>query len=467
MPAEATQERVIPHAFWPRRYQRRFMAYLDGGGKRAVWCVHRRGGKDLTAMHQTAKMALRRRGAYWHVFPTGEQARKAIWEGFTRDGERVMEQVFPSWARKRPRAFLPNSEMVVELKNGSMWRLLGSDRVEVVGAGPVGVTFSEFALAKPSAWNLIRPMLRENEGWASFISTPRGPNHFKALFDMAGTEPGWFRERLTLYDTRAFDPDKTLAEERAEGMPEALIRQEYLCDWTAALVGSVWGDLVEALEKKGAVCEFEQEHGDVFTSWDLGLDDATAIWFWQLHPGGGVDVLGHYEAHGQPLSHYFDELDRLSAQHGWRYVRHWLPHDARQHTLAAGTSVLNQCMERWGQDKVAICPSLSLLDGIQAGRWLMQQPVRFHVRCKDGIEALRHYRWAWDEDKKVFSEKPIHDWSSHSADGWRYVAIVVKASEVLTRKPAAPKVQPIRPAAVTLDRLWAERDAQARRRGAY
>jgi hypothetical protein len=183
MGAELAVRIVLPHNFKPRPYQRRFMAFLDNGGKRAVWVVHRRGGKDLTALHQTCKAMHERRGVYWHVYPTAEQGKKAIWEGFTKTGERIMEQVFPAAIRKTPKAFTPNGEMIVELKCGSIWRLLGSDKMEVVGAGPVGVVFSEYALAKPKTWDLVRPMLRENEGWAVFISTPRGPNHFKKLYD--------------------------------------------------------------------------------------------------------------------------------------------------------------------------------------------------------------------------------------------------------------------------------------------
>jgi phage terminase large subunit len=448
---------VLPNNFTPRAYQRRFMAYFDRGGRRAMWVVHRRGGKDLTALHQTCKMMHKRKGAYWHVFPIAEQARKAIWEGFTKDGQRIMEQVFPASIRATPRNFLPSGEMVVTLKCGSTWRLMGSDKMEVVGAGPVGVTFSEFALAKPTTWNLIRPMLRENDGWASFITTPRGNNHAKKLFDVAKKDSSWFCELQTLFDTRAYDPERTIAEERAEGMPEPLIRQEYLCDWTAANVGAVWGDLVEALEKRGGLEVFEHETDGVFTSWDLGVSDATSIWAWRPR-GDGVEVLNHYSAHGQPLSHYFDKLDEWAATEGYRYAKHWLPHDARARTLATGSSVQDRFLERYGSGLVAIGPGLSLLDGIQAARWLLQREgTRIHPRCGEGVEALRAYRYAYDEDRKTFSDKPLHDWASHDADAFRYAAVVARHSELLTRKP---EPRPSRPPAVapseafTLDELF-------------
>lgn len=431
--------------FRPRRYQRPFMRYLENGGKRAVWVVHRRGGKDLTALNQTCRMAARRRGAYWHIFPTAEQGKKAIWEGFTKDGERIMDLVFPEAIRKRPRAFLPSGEMVVELKNGSIWRLMGSDKMEVVGAGPCGVVFSEFAIAKPKTWDLVRPMLRENDGWAAFITTPRGSNHAKKLFDMAKQDPTWFCELLSLYDTRAYDPEKTIAEERAEGMEEALIRQEYLCDWTAANVGSVWGDLIEALEKAGGIGEFEHERSGLFTTWDLGFTDATSVWVWCLRrtkAGWGLDVVDHYSNHGQPLSHYFDQLAKWTKDRGYVYRKHWLPHDARARTLATGSAIQDQFINRYGTGFVDIGPSLSLLDGIQATRWLLQQDIRIHERCGEGLDALKAYRYAYDDDLKVFTKKPVHDWASHDADAFRGVGCVARAMEEMTRPAPAP--EPVR-----------------------
>lgn len=312
--------------------------------------------------------------------------------------------------------------------------------MEVVGAGPVGVVFSEYALAKPKTWDLVRPMLRENDGWMWAITTPRGNNHAKKLYDVAKADSSWFCDLKTLYDTRAYDPEATLAEERASGMPEALIRQEYLCDWTAANVGAVWGDLVEALEKRGGLEDFAHETDGVFTSWDLGISDSTSLWWWRVR-GDGAEVLDFYEAHGKPLSHFFDVLEEKQAAHGWRYLKHWLPHDARARTLATGSSILEQAMERLGRGMVAIGPSLSLLDGVQAARWLLQREgTRFHPRCAEGLEALRAYRYAYDEDRKTFTDKPLHDWASHAADAFRYAAVVVRHSELLTRKPA-PKPQ--------------------------
>lgn len=432
----------------------------DGRGKVGVEVDHRRAGKDLMGMHTLNICAHRRTGAYWHTFPTFEQGRKAIWEGFTKEGERTIDHVFqPELVRRRD-----NQSMVVELKCGSLYRIIGTDKIEAVGAGPVGVLHSEYSIAKPKAADLIAPMLRENDGWEAYVYTPRGNNHGKKLYDrikaLAERDPSrYFCALHTLHDTRAYDPERTLQEERERGRPEALIRQEYLCDWTAANVGSVWGDLIETLEKAGAIAEFDFDRKRVFTTWDLGGSgangDATCFWVWAPTPTG-ADLLDYYENHGKTLAHYWDELDARCGALGVRPAKHWLPHDAKAHHLT-GVSVREQCEQRWGPENVAIYPDVGLLNGIQAARRLLQRIVRIHPRCSEGVEALRAYHYEWDEDRKVFSNKPEHDWSSHGADGFRGVSLVVELTEELTR-PAPPQEDPLARAVKppTMDEAWTE-----------
>lgn len=245
--------------------------------------------------------------------------------------------------------------------------------------------------------------------------------------------------------------------ENRENLPDGYY--ERLCfgkdaEWVAEYVdgkypasnrGSVYGHILQQLVARGGVSEFEHPMDGVFTSWDLGISDSTAIWFWRL--GRGVDIIDHYEAHGEPISHYFEVIDRR----GYEYKKHWLPHDARQRTLATGSSILNQFMDRYGSGAVAIGPQLSVSDGIQAGRWLLEQETtRFHSRCSqrrgptdvDGLEALREYKYEYDLTHQVYKKQPLHDWTSHTADGFRGVACVVKVSELISRPPAEPPKRP-------------------------
>ena len=463
---------TLPNNFVPRPYQAKAMAYFDAGGKRAFCAWHRRAGKDLVAIHQTCKSMHVKKGVYWHFFPTREQAKRSIWEGFTKDGQRILDQCFPGFLDpKREGSIVAKkneSEMSIELKCGSVWRLMGTDKTSFVGAGPQGVVFSEFAQSRPSAWDFVRPMLRESGGWAWFITTPRGRNHAKKLFDDAGkASSGWYRDTQTVHQTgltyasnkgdERLSPAAMLAEERAEGMAPELIRQEYEVDWTAANLGSIYGSFMEALDQRGFTeAEFEHPNDGVHTSWDLGHSDSTAIWFWRLS-GDAVDFIDFYEDHGKAASHYF----RVIAEKGYGYAQHWLPHDARAHTLVTGTSFHEEAIKEIsgrGYGAVAIGPELSLEDGIGAGRWLLQRPLtRFHKRCGQGVEALRAYEYEYDEDKKTFSRKPKHNWASHPADGFRYGAIVRKIALTMAPTPSSgPAVSLARPIdkSTSLDELF-------------
>jgi len=456
----------LPHEFEPRAYQLPVMRYILGGGKRAVTVWPRRHGKDLTWLHIHAYMSQRRVGAYWHCFPTYAQARKAVWDAFRRDGKPVISNAFPpELLAKEPN----DSSLMLHLKNGSTFQLIGADRTDtIVGTGPVGLSFSEYPLTRPGAWDLLRPVVVENDGWAGFMYTPRGRNHGWKMAEIARTTPGWFYQHLTIETAGVLDVEKTVSDARAEGMPEEIIRQEYFCDFNAANIGSVFGDLFEVLEREGRTEAFECPNDGVYTSWDLGLADATAIWFWRVR-GDGVEFIDHLEDSGKPLSFFMDELDRKPYQ----YIRHYLPHDARARTLVAGVSVQDEMNRRYGHAKVAIVPGLSLPDGIQAGRRLLQsQRTRFHARCEvkplandiRPFEALRNYHYAWDEEANVLAKKPFHDWSSHTADAFRYAAVVAQMTMQLDRKEPEPE-KPVIPSmdkSFHLEDLWEIRAAERR-----
>lgn len=211
---------------------------------------------------------------------------------------------------------------------------------------------------------------------------------------------------------------------------------------SSSIVGAIWGEAIGALEKARLIAEFDHGSGGVFTSWDLGRSDSTAIWFWRIASSGQVEIIDHYENHLKPLSHYFEVVD----QRGYQYVKHWLPHDAAAKTLASEVSVEDQCRAHW-PGKVQIGPALSVQDGIQAARWLLEGGrSRFHSRCSAGIDALKAYRREWDEELRSYSTTPVHDWSSHTADSFRYLAVVAKVTGIIVAVPApkpAPAPKPI------------------------
>ena len=219
----------IPHNFTPRPYQIPLYNCIASGYKRAVAVWHRRAGKDKTLINITAKEALKRTGSYYYFFPSYKQGRKILWDGMDRDGFPFAGHI-PQEIREKTN----DQEMRIKLKNGSIIQIVGTDDIDaIVGSNPVGCVFSEYALQKPQAWEFIRPILAENDGWAIFNSTPRGLNHFHEVFQTALREPDWFSEILSIEDTGVLT-EADIQKERDEGMPEHLIQQEYYCSFTAS-----------------------------------------------------------------------------------------------------------------------------------------------------------------------------------------------------------------------------------------
>lgn len=203
---------------------------MMGGGKRAVAVWHRRAGKDLTALDITKRQSFKRVGTYFHCFPAFNQARRVMWDGMDGQGRKFIDR-FSSIAKKTN-----STEMKIELINGSQWQLIGADNYDtVVGANPIGIVFSEWAISDryPLAWDYFRPMLVENGGWAIFIYTPRGRNHGWGLYNMALHNDDWFSEILTVKDTNAVS-EADIEKERLAGMPEDLIQQEFYCSFLAS-----------------------------------------------------------------------------------------------------------------------------------------------------------------------------------------------------------------------------------------
>lgn len=208
----------------PRHYQIPLWNYLDGGGKRAVIVWHRRAGKDLLCWNYVVTEACTGRvGGYTYYFPNAALAKKIIWNGADKAGKRFLDYI-PQRLVKR----INRQELLIEFYNGSIIQLAGTDKSINVGTNPVGTIFSEFSLQNPRAWDYIRPILAENDGWALFNFTPRGRNFAYDLYEMARNNPDWFCQKLTVDDTMAVS-NESIESERRSGMSEDLVQQEFYC----------------------------------------------------------------------------------------------------------------------------------------------------------------------------------------------------------------------------------------------
>jgi len=449
----------LPNGWKPRPYQMPLWNYLEKGGKRAIEIAHRRWGKDDLILNRTAVAAFERPASYWHMLPLKTQARKAIWTAVNpHTGKRRIDEAFPPVLRENT----VDDEMFIRFKNGATWQVVGSDQYDnLVGSGVAGVTFSEFALANPSAWGYIRPMLEENDGWATFITTPRGRNHALSMYNMAKDNPKWFAEISNIHDTGALTEEQiaeSLKEYVAmygEDVGQSQFNQEYLCDFNAAILGAFYAREMLAIRNEGRIDATLEALPDrpVHRAWDIGVRDDTSIWWFQV-VGGQVFILDCYSTNGVGIDHYAEVCEQRAAENGWISGTDFVPHDAKVKEWGTGRTRV-ETMQGFGL-KPQLVPMAGLLDGINAVRRTLPLCV-FHPRAEAGLAALEQYRREWDDDKKTFKANPLHDFTSHLADAFRYLAMAWR-----TIPPAL--ILPEKPVLRTLDDMVAAPLRPVRRR---
>jgi len=413
----------LPNNWKARPYQQKLWKALRGGTKRAVAIWHRRAGKDEIGLHfiAVASHTPGKIGTYWHMLPEARQARRAIWDAVnSHTGKRRIDEAFPLELREVTR----ENEMFIKFKNGSTYQVVGSDNYDsLIGAGVLGIVYSEWALSKPGSWSFLRPILLENDGWALFISTPRGRNHCAQMYEDGLVDPEWYAEKLTVDDTGLFTEEQLARElmetqrELGEKPGSAMYNQEYMCDFDAPQIGSVYAELMADLEKDDRFTEVKWvPNKPVFCGYDLGRSDSTSIWFFQVGPGA-VYFIDFYESSGEDVDHYA----KVIHDKPYVYKDHYFPWDARVVSLAAKNSVLEQMSDLGVRGHIV--KGHHEHDRIAAGRALLRRSYFDREACKDGLAALRDYHYTWDEDKHKLSDKAYHGWSSHAADAFGYAAM--------------------------------------------
>lgn len=407
---------TLPFNYSPRDYQLPVLKALDSGIKRVVWAAHRRSGKDKTCVNFVARQMMEAVGAYYYIFPTFTQAKRVIWEGLDKDGKRILDHFPKELIDGKPN----DTEMKLRYKNGSLFQLVGSDNVDsIVGTNPIGVVFSEYALQDPVAWGFIRPILAENGGWAIFVSTVRGENHFYDLYELAKNTTGWYCRMDKASETGVIQQE-ILDSERQEIIRlygnDALYQQEYECNFTVPIAGAYFAENLMMAYSAGRVGNVPHEPRiTVDTWWDLGINDRMAIWFTQSI-GQELRVIDFMDGTGQGLPFYISKMK----EKGYIFGKHTAPHDIEVRELTSGRSRRDTANSLGINFDVA--PKLPIIDGIDAVRNLFPKVWFDKEKCKDGLNALKNYRKQYDEKRKTYLNQPFHDWSSNAADAFRTLA---------------------------------------------
>lgn len=404
----------------PYKPREAFKPYHARKQRFACNVVHRRGGKTVAAVNDLIREAVtcgRDKPRVWYVAPTYGQAKRVAWDYAKHYAGPVTEGK-------------PNeTELRVELLGGGRLQLAGADNVDSLrGIYADAVVLDEFAFMSGEVWHkVIRPALSDREGKATFISSVNGRNDFWKLYRDALENPAeWFSMNLRASQSGIL-PEEELAALRRQ-MPEADYEQEYENNFDVATKGSYYGALIAKAESEGRICSVPVDGAAlVDTAWDLGVGDATAIWFLQA-VGRELHAIDYHEASGQPLSYYAAVLKAK----GYHYGDHHLPHDAEARELGTGKSRVEILRSLGINPRVA--PRQSVDDGIAAVRVLLPRVWFDKTRCADGIEKLRLYRAEYDEKRQVLSTRPLHDSASHAADALRTFAVSFQ-----DRRPLGPR----------------------------
>jgi hypothetical protein len=435
----------------PYQPREQFVSFHARAKRFAAMVVHRRGGKTVACVNDLiakATYSRRERPRYGYIGPLRNQAKQIAWDYLKHYSKGLTSKI-------------SESELYVEFRhNGARVSVYGADNPEAFrGLYFDGVVLDEYGQMNPMIYTqILLPTIADRQGWIVFIGTPQGKNHFYKQYLHALSDPdNWFTYFLPASVSGILSRAE-LEIQRREMADDDKYEREFECSFEAMVQGEYYSKLLVALEREHHVTslvEYDPEQ-EVEACSDLGYTDSSAYWFWQNRPDG-IAVIDYEEHHSEPLAFYFDMLK----DKGYRYSKIWLPHDARAKSLQTGRSTVEQFLH--AGFPVDITPNLAIQHGIDAARRILPL-CWFNPRCSPGIEALRAYRRKFDEKRKILSEMPLHDWSSHGADAFRYLSLV--AQERLVPKPvevAAPLTE-ILPEPWTLSDLFTEREDRLKRR---
>lgn len=410
--------------------------------------AHRRAGKTVACVADLVDFALRcdkPNPRFAYIAPLYVQAKDVAWA------------YVKQFTAPVPGVQFNEAELRVDLPhNGARIRLYGADNYDRMrGIYLDGAVLDEFADFPPPAWTqVIRPALSDRQGWATFIGTPKGRNAFHELYEYAKAHPSdWFAALLRASETGLLLREE-LADNRAQMTPEAY-EQEFECSFDAAIIGAYYGREMAQADRDGRIRDVPYDPSlPVYTAWDLGKHDATSIWFWQT-TGSEIRVIDFYERYGEVMTVHAKE--RIAR---YRVDADFVPHDAKVIEYTGDGRSRVEAMQKAG-----LAPRLVLdhkiMDGINAARVLLPRMVFDATRCKDGLEALRQYRADYDEKTRAFRLTPKHDWTSHAADAFRYMAMAYKQERA--PEPDKPYSAPKGVADITFNQLLAQHAPRRRR----
>jgi len=408
-------ELVLPYKYKPREYQLPLLQAIDNWYNRAFCLWHRRAWKDITLFNLLIKKSYENIWIYYYFLPTYTQAKKVIWDWITIGWMKFLDYIPKSIIEKKNA-----TEMKIKLINWSLIQLIGTDSFDSIrGTNPIWCIFSEYAYQNPQAYEVIKPILKVNKWFAIFNSTPNWMNHAFDLWNMALNNDKWYTEKLTVNETLIVTKEE-IQEEVQEWMDKDLIQQEYYCSFEWAVKWSYYWDQLKQAREENRICKIPYEPTlDVFTYWDLWVNDTNSIWFAQ-YVGKEIRLIDYYENNNHWVEHYLQIIKEKNYNYWW----HYFPHDIEVREYTTWRTRKDTILEMWiNEHMVHTVDKINIADWIQSVRRMFNRCWFDNEKCFQWLRCLQDYHKEYDEKKKVYRNKPAHNWSSNWSDAFRYLAV--------------------------------------------
>ena len=397
--------------FVPESYQWPVINAIEKDNKKnAILVWNRRAGKDITCLNILIRQALRRRGSYIYMLPQQKQARQVIFQGMTYEGKPLLSYIPDALiARKLQQS------MEVHLINGSIVYFAGSNAYEYYrGISPMGLVMSEAGFSHPACLPTFIPALERNDAFTLLISTPNGHNWFHELYERSLESENWFTELLTINETNTHTPAEIEQQIKDGKISWDRAQSEYFCRFDIGADGSYYSRYLNEMELNDQIDVVPWDRGKpVHTAWDIGVNDHTSIIFFQTQQNGKINIIDFYQNRNLGTDHYVHYLKEKP----YNYGTHLWPKDGEQRQKH-NAQPLTDIARDMGLDTVTV-PIGRIHTGIEKVRTMLSRIYIDEKRCKPLLKALRDYRKKYDQERKVYSDKPLHDDNSDAADALR------------------------------------------------
>lgn len=410
---------VIPYK--PRKWAQKFH------GSTMRWIVlvlHRRAGKTTAILNHLQRDALRvPKSNYAFIAPTYKQAKRIAWD--------ILKDI----SRGIPGMNWNESELTAIYPNGSKVFLAGSENVDAFrGIALWGGAQDESAQQPPNLFTeVISKALADHLGYWIWAGTPKGKNDFWRTYNAGLKNPEeWTVVYQTIDDTLSNESGEVVENLRTALQDDKrlvsigkMTNDEFMQEWynsfEAAIKGAYYAQEVAELRNNMRIMPvgYDKEL-PVFTVTDLGVGRQLACGFYQA--SGPFFRMIDFWTGTDDGKEGIPELIKMFDAKPYHYGVHYAPHDVKATDVGTGKT-------RWEMAsslgvEFEVIPMIPVNEGIEAGKLFFSNLYIDAKKCEFFIDAISQYRSEWDEDKQIFRDKPLHDWTSHAADVHRYAAIV-------------------------------------------